>query len=198
MAGKFMRAIMLKQEIRKIYQQKRLQLPFEERQDMSVLMNYHFSKMSWPQLFYLLSYSPLTSKNEFEISGCEEMIRQKSPGVKVALPKTGTDLTHMRACLLTKNTLFVRNRFNILEPLDGEVVENILLDLAFVPLLAFDQRGYRVGYGKGFYDYFFAQCRADIIKVGFSFFEPVQEITDINEFDVPLNFCITPMRLYEF
>ena len=72
------------------------------------------------------------------------------------------------------------------------------IDLVFVPLLAFDKKGFRVGYGKGFYDKWLAGCRPDCIKVGFSYFEPVESIDDRHEFDVPLNLCITPHNVYVF
>ena len=96
------------------------------------------------------------------------------------------------------NKLFIKNRFNILEPLNGDVIPPEMLDLIFVPLLAFDRKGFRVGYGRGFYDRYLPACRRDVVKVGFSFFDPVDKIDDINEFDVPLNLCITPTCIYEF
>jgi len=70
--------------------------------------------------------------------------------------------------------------------------------LALIPLLAFDQHGYRVGYGKGYYDKFLSQCREDVVKIGLSFFEPVDNIDDINQFDISLNYCVTPQQVYEF
>ncbi|MBC7722144.1 MAG: 5-formyltetrahydrofolate cyclo-ligase, partial [Pedobacter sp.] len=36
------------------------------------------------------------------------------------------------------------------------------------------------------------------VVMGFSYFEPVDLITDANEFDIPLNFCITPNAVFEF
>ena len=51
--------------------------------------------------------------------------------------------------------------------------------MVFVPLLAFDKAGNRVGYGKGFYDLFLSECRQDVIKVGLSFFEAEEEIPGI-------------------
>jgi 5-formyltetrahydrofolate cyclo-ligase len=65
-------------------------------------------------------------------------------------------------------------------------------------LLAFDTRGYRVGYGKGYYDRFLTECRPDVIKVGLSFFEPEKQIDDINRFDIPLNYCVTPQQVFQF
>ena len=72
------------------------------------------------------------------------------------------------------------------------------VDLVLVPLLAFDTEGFRVGYGKGFYDRYLANCRADVVTIGFSYFGPVDKITDTGQFDVPLTYCITPQHTYEF
>jgi 5-formyltetrahydrofolate cyclo-ligase len=65
-------------------------------------------------------------------------------------------------------------------------------------LLAFDVKGNRVGYGKGYFDKYLKECREDCIKVGLSYYEPLDSIDDANEFDVPLDFCITPQRTYVF
>ena len=65
-------------------------------------------------------------------------------------------------------------------------------------MLAFDTRGNRVGYGKGFYDRYLPACRPDCIKLGFSYFDPVDSVDDAHEFDVPLDLCITPNRTYVF
>ena len=72
------------------------------------------------------------------------------------------------------------------------------LDLIFVPLLICDEQGFRVGYGKGFYDKFLAQCKSDAITLGFNYFSPIDKIQDTDEYDIPLNYCITPEHIYEF
>ena len=92
----------------------------------------------------------------------------------------------------------VKNSFGIAEPAGGETFSPDEIDLVLVPLLAFDERGYRVGYGKGYYDRFLSECREDVIKIGLSFFEPEEQIDDINQFDIPLNYCVTPQEVYEF
>jgi 5-formyltetrahydrofolate cyclo-ligase len=72
------------------------------------------------------------------------------------------------------------------------------MDVVFVPLLAFDENGQRVGYGKGFYDRFLNECKEDVITVGLSFFEAENELIEANATDVPLRYCVTPERVYEF
>lgn len=71
------------------------------------------------------------------------------------------------------------------------------LDIVFIPLLQADQHGNRLGYGKGFYDRYLALCRPDVIKIGLNFFEPLEAIPS-EETDIPLNYLITPTKVYEF
>ncbi len=98
----------------------------------------------------------------------------------------------------------VLNKFGIPEPNEGESIssekffetdDDILL---IIPLLAFDKKGYRVGYGGGFYDRFLQYKTPNTTLVGLSFFGADEAIEDLDEFDIPLNFCITPDRVYSF
>ena len=104
-------------------------------------------------------------------------------------------MTHF---LLTDNTKIKKNEYNIPEPVDGIEVPAKKLEVVFVPLLAYDKKGNRVGYGKGFYDQFLSDCQPDVIKIGLSFFEPEEEISDIFEGDVQLDYCVTPKEIYTF
>ena len=104
----------------------------------------------------------------------------------------------MEALEYNSSSELIQNSLGIEEPSGGTVLAPEVVDVVLVPLLAFDPKGYRVGYGKGYYDRYLFRCRPDVLKIGFSFFEPVDSIDDISLFDVPLNYSITPMRLYEF
>lgn len=104
----------------------------------------------------------------------------------------------MIAVSTTGETNFLKSEFNIYEPEEGIIVDADEIDMILVPLLACDKKGYRVGYGKGFYDKFLAGCRKDCIKAGFYYFEPLDEISDKADFDVPLDLCITPQTVYVF
>lgn len=88
--------------------------------------------------------------------------------------------------------------FGIPEPETGDLVEADMLDIVFVPLVAFDTQGHRIGYGKGFYDRFLANCRSDCLKIGLSLFEAQETFPDPNEFDIELDMCITPEKIYAF
>jgi 5-formyltetrahydrofolate cyclo-ligase len=104
-------------------------------------------------------------------------------------------MTHF---LLTDNTKFQKNEYNIYEPVDGIEVPSSKMDVVFVPLLAYDKSGNRVGYGKGFYDKFLSQCKAEVVKIGLSFFEPEELIEDVSPSDIKLDYCVTPETIHKF
>lgn len=189
---------MIKKEIRRIELEKRIQLSPLELQDKTTRIVNHFKTLELSTVKYLLSFYPLRERNEFDVSICEKLVKEQKPSVKIAWPKIAVNNTSMEAHLIESNKLFIKNKFNILEPLDGDIVAPSLFDIIFVPMIAFDSKGFRVGYGRGYYDRFLPSCRPEVVKIAFSFFDPVDKIDDINEFDVPLNLCITPTCIYEF
>src|SRR5690606_37923119 len=91
-----------------------------------------------------------------------------------------------------------KNEWNIPEPVDGIEIDPKKIDVVFVPLLAFDEQGHRIGYGKGFYDKFLSECRPETIKIGLSFFEAESRIAQVFESDIALDYCVTPNRIYSF
>ncbi len=105
------------------------------------------------------------------------------------------EMTHV---LLTDNTTIKKNKWHIPEPINGIPIPSQQIDVVFVPLLAFDVNGQRVGYGKGFYDRFLRNCKANTLKIGVSFFDAEIEISDTIESDITLDYCVTPNQIYRF
>ena len=99
---------------------------------------------------------------------------------------------------MTGNTKIKKNSYNIPEPVEGIEVPDTKIDVVFVPLLAYDEEGNRVGYGKGVYDRFLKKCRPETIKIGLSFFSPEEKIEDVSSNDIKLDFCVTPNGIIEF
>ena len=104
-------------------------------------------------------------------------------------------MTHF---LLTDSTKLVKNSYNIPEPVDGIQISTEQIDVVFIPLLAFDKTGHRIGYGKGFYDRFLANCKPETLKIGLSFFKAEITNFDYLSSDIGLNYCITPNKNYKF
>ncbi len=189
---------MLKKDIRIDYLKKRMAQEEKVWVDNSARMREHFLSLKFSLVRYILSYSPLIDRKEFDVSNSIDIFKEKWPSIKTGWPRMEPNMKSMEAYEVDHDGLYAKNKYNILEPLNGDLIPPELFDIAIIPLLAFDKNGFRVGYGKGFYDRYLAQCRPDLLKIGFSFFDDMVEIDDINEFDVSLNLCITPSRIYEF
>jgi len=189
---------MTKKELRTKYKAKRLAISEKERLKLDDLLLIQFQKLSFDNVQVLLSYFPMPHTAEPETSLFARYLRHMIPDIRIAYPVTDFTNLSMQAIAVDDDTEFADNAYNITEPVSGEPVEPQHVDLVFVPMLICDIHGYRVGYGKGFYDRYLQQCREDIIKISFSYFEPAEEISDIHQHDVPVNYCITPQHIYEF
>ncbi|MGZ5247383.1 MAG: 5-formyltetrahydrofolate cyclo-ligase [Flavitalea sp.] len=193
---------MNKKETRKFYHDKRMALSTEVLADLQQKIFNQFLFIKLPVFENVLSYSYLVSKNEFDIGLINRYIHSVNPSAIFSIPKImeGYEMDAILIDIDTYNlpSASIANQYGILEPLSGNIIEPLNLDIVFVPLLAFNEKGFRVGYGKGYYDRFLSRCRKDVLKIGFSFFEAEQSIDDIDNYDVPLNLCITPLNVYEF
>jgi 5-formyltetrahydrofolate cyclo-ligase len=189
---------MTKAELRKAYKEKRSRLSLPEVEKFTDLILIHFQQIRLPFISYVHTYIASEKLGEADTSALTRYLIFKNPGLKILVPKidiTSGDMQHFH---FQDEVELVYNAFGIAEPAGGETFLPAEIDLVLVPLLAFDKRGYRVGYGKGYYDRFLSECRQDVIKIGLSFFGPQEQIDDINQFDIPLNYCVTPQQVFEF
>ncbi len=145
----------------------------------------------------LHSFISIRKFNEVDTSFILERIWQEFPRIRTAAPRIDPVSLEMDSFVFPEDGELVENEWGIPEPVGSESVEPSETDLVLVPGLAFDRNGHRVGYGKGFYDRFLGKCRADCLKIGLSFFEPVDYIGDVHDGYVRLDFCITPERVFE-
>ena len=189
---------MLKKEARKIFRLQRAALAANEKMKLDDLLLIEFQKLALPFFSVVLSFYPVEGNKEPDTFIISDYLAFKNPGLRIAYPKINLADHSMKAIVSSDEDLFEENSFLVPEPVQGEVIDPHEIDLVLVPLLAFDKKGFRVGYGKGFYDRFLHQCKNDCIKVGLSYFDPIDVIDDADEFDVPLDFCITPQKVYVF
>ena len=85
----------------------------------------------------------------------------------VSVPRTVGD--EMEAVVITPYTDFRKNKWGIEEPVRGHAATDI--DLAVVPLVAFDDDGNRLGYGGGNYDRALPFASSDAVIIGIAFAE---------------------------
>lgn len=120
--------------------------------------------------------------------------------VRVVVPKSDLQTNRMEHFLLTPGIPCRENAWGIPEPA-GDALVRIAepeIDIVLLPLMAFDKKGERVGYGKGYYDRFLAACRPEAVKLGLSLFNPVEEIEDTSPLDIRLDAAVTPDRIWIF
>ena len=187
---------MLKKELRQKYKALRNQLSENELEEKSLAVaNKILILPIWEKIYFHI-FLPITEQKEVNTEFILHLLSGKDKEIIVSKADFATiKLTHF---LLTDNTKIKKNEYNIPEPIDGIEVPSIKIDVVFVPLLAFDKIGYRVGYGKGLYDKFLSECKPDVIKIGLSFFEPEELITDVFEGDIKLDYCVTPDSILSF
>lgn len=87
---------------------------------------------------------------------------------------------------------FSISRYGIPEPDGFFYTDPKKLDAVILPMLVSDKRGYRLGYGQGFYDQFLKRCRIDCKRIGVSYFQPIEKIIDLENHDEPIHICISP------
>ncbi len=203
---------MTKQEIRKIFLERRKTLSACQRDDISEAIATNFFSFLSKKLLentiinYLHIFLPITSKNEIDTFLIIRKIQKEYPEIKLLVPKVNLDIMQIESYLLEEDfeetPILKLNKWNILEIENGKKIENSEIDIVLLPLLAFDKDGFRVGYGKGFYDKFLEKCYQEgnkkIIKIGLSSENNATFIEDLNEFDQKMDFCVTPNNIIKF
>jgi len=186
---------MLKKDLRLKFSTQRASLLPKDISNFSLdIANKLLQLPIWNYSYYHIFLS-ITEKKEVDTNYILSILQGKDKNIILSKVLGQQDLAHY---LLTDNTLIKKNKWNVPEPVEGIEVHENKIDVVFIPLIAFDKKGNRVGYGKGYYDIFLHKCRKDVIKIGLSFFEAIEAITDVSEFDIPLDYCVTPSTIYSF
>jgi 5-formyltetrahydrofolate cyclo-ligase len=190
---------MTKKELRNQYIAKRNELSHAEKYKLDDLILIQFQTIALSgDMNMLLSFWPIESRNEVNTHSVIDFLMFRNPGLQIAYPASNHMNHTMKAILTSDDTEFVEKTHAIMEPSQGDVIAPEHIDIILLPLLAFDKNGYRLGYGKGFYDRYLATCRKDVLKIGFSYFEPVDNIDEMHLHDIKLDYCVTPEAVYQF
>lgn len=186
---------MNKFEIRKLYLQKRQALSTDEVLALSVKItdNFieHFKPAANQKVHCFLS---IPEKGEVDTSFLLHYFFEKK--IRVFVPKIFQN--EMFSVEITPETRLNKNPWGISEPETTEDAGISNFDYVITPLLYCDAKGHRVGYGKGFYDDFFTSLNRDCLKIGVNFFPPCEEIDDLREEDIALDYLVTPTEVLSF
>ena len=187
---------MNKAELRRLYKQKRQDLSLENIETASLDISNQLLKLPiWNATYYHIFLS-ITEHKEINTDYILNILSGKDKNIIIS--KSDFETVKMTHYLLMDNTVIKKNKWNIPEPVDGIEIDTAKIEVVFVPLLAFDKQGHRIGYGKGFYDTFLSECTAETLKIGLSLFEAEDRIEGVFESDVALDYCVTPDHVYSF
>ncbi len=190
---------MIKSKLRKIYLAKQQTLSESERNEKSLqICGLFFERFGLDDVRYLHLFLSIAEKGEIDTSFIINELWGDLVNVKTVVPRVNFEKDVLEHLEFNFETILKVSHWGIPEPIGNEFVEEKKLDIVLVPMLCFDERGFRVGHGKGYYDKFLSLCREDCLKIGLSLFEPVEEIENVQDFDVRLDYCITPENIWDF
>lgn len=186
-----------KADLRKEFLEKRKSLNQNDLLNKSrQLSERFFALIDLSSVKTLHTFLPIQEMNEPDTWQIIDRIRREFPSIRIALPRVDEQTKTLDHFFFEGLHQIKKNKWGIEEPHQGIPVEVSKIDMVIVPLIASDCVGHRVGYGKGFYDKFLSQCRPNCIKIGLSFFEPVELIDDKANHDVRLTMIVTPENVY--
>ena len=178
-----------KEQLRKIYKTKRLEEEFNPNILVRILdqKNWKWEKSN-VEIF-------LPKEGEINTFPLVTFLRNNNAQIISTVMKEHNKTLESKIWESTEQ--LVDNKWGIPEPINGQKIDKSEIDIVFVPLLVADKKGMRVGYGKGYYDRHLPEC-TNAKFIGLSQFDLITEITDINEFDIPMHYCLCPNGLYAF
>jgi 5-formyltetrahydrofolate cyclo-ligase len=175
--------------------EKRKQLSASDHAEQSLAIANHCIQLPVWSLNYFHLFLPIKKFAEVDTTLLLTLLKERNKQIVLPKVKNTTSLSHV---LLTDETKIKVNRWGIPEPIEEILINPKQLEVVFIPLLAYDQFGNRVGYGKGLYDDFLANCLPDVIKVGLSFFDPINQIKEIRKEDVVVDYVVNPQQIHQF
>jgi len=190
---------MTKQELRQLYLQKRQALSEAEYAQLNFqLYQNFFSTIDLSFAKVLHTFLPIHSKKEVDTWLIIDRIRREYPHIRISIPKVNRKKNELENFYFEGLHQLATNDWGIQEPKQGIPTESQKIDMVLVPLLAFDQSGHRVGYGKGYYDKFLITCKSGCKKIGLSHFVALNTIDEIDSKDIRLDIVVTPAGISNF
>src|SRR5690554_4083709 len=161
-----------KAELRAVYKQKRKQLEAGQRLHLSskvsqIALNYLASN---PYIEHIHVFLPIKRLYEINTFPLINALVQQEKNIYTSI--SDHDKREMKTVKLIVSDHFIEDKYGIPVPGEWQKGDEGLIQLIFMPLLAYDLNGHRLGYGKGFYDRFLSKFPKEVVKAGLSFFAP--------------------------
>ena len=184
-----------KAEIRKKSLEQRSKISYNKIKQRSKKITDKF--FSLPELKGAKKIMSFVTKGK-EVSTFTLMERILDEGYLLYVPFTRKDKVALGTAQINDLDIDLKQGvFDVLEPLneirDKKPPED--LDIIIVPGLVFDKKGYRIGYGGGYYDSFLAEYGSDSLKVGFCYSQFIKDEFPVEEHDIGVDIIITEKEI---
>lgn len=144
-------------------------------------------------------FLPISNQNEPDLWPLIHELQKQRAEVAIAVSKSNMITKRMTLYRYESESQMAISPLGIPEPHFGEHIDPRTVDVTLIPMLAFDEKGMRLGYGGGFYDRFLAlDCRPDVQRIGISLFPPYSHALTVEAHDQPLHACVTPFGVWKF
>ena len=181
-----------KQHFRLKYKNLRSSLSNEQFDYDCKQINKHINTIATGNVHLFL---PIKEKNEVDIWPTIKQLQNTNEVLGTSIFDSATD--HVNHVEILKTANFITGDYNIPVPTKFNPISLNVFDTIIIPLLCYDKKGNRIGYGKGIYDRILEKCNVNCKKIGVSLFAAEQQIPS-NEHDIKLDFCITPNKVIKF
>ena len=182
-------------EARKKYSLLRKKISNDEIIDFSIkIANNCLNLNIWQYSNYHI-FLPIEKKKEVDTSPILNILTGKQK--QVVISKSNFKDYSLTNYILDDDVILEFNNYGIPEPRNGKKIKTDLIDVVFIPLLAFDKSGNRVGYGKGFYDKALKKINKikKIITIGIAYsFQKANKIP-VNKYDYRLDYILNEKRI---
>ncbi len=182
--------MLTKKELRRRYIEERQRLSQEERERLSSkIVNRVANLPYFKEAKRVLLFCP--HKGEPDITPLFSLVWEE--GKTLILPKVNGD--ELKLLAVERETRLDVGAFCLMEPQEGEEVEPERVDFSLIPGVLFDKYGYRIGYGKGYYDRLLRRLGG--IRVGVCYEFQVLEEVPRDSWDIPVDLVITEEKIYK-
>lgn len=184
---------MKKNELRKLYLQKRMALSEAEFLELNrKVVEQFFAGIDLSFIKVVHTFLPIEKQREVNTWLIIERIRREFPNIRLSVPRVNNQTASIDSFYYEGIHQLEKNTWDILEPKQGVPTPVEKIDAMLIPLLTVDKHGNRVGYGRGFYDKFLDSCPDTIQRIGLSLFPVVDRVDDVSSYDIPLHWVVTP------
>jgi len=122
-----------------------------------------------------------------------QLVKNLDCQVAIGMPRV-VDKVTLEFRMWRAGDSLVMNRFGIPEPSDAAPLASVNSStIFFVPALAVDQSGVRLGYGGGYYDRFLSKVPGGCIKVAVTFNAMICERLPVDSHDIPMDYILTEL-----